>query len=192
MALYNENEQLLCKMFLSSFGEIASKWFYKLLKGTVKSWKGLIEMFMARFVKHKLQPLKVDSLLALNISEGESLKAYAKRYYEVFNRILACNQELAIVSFKNSLEDECPLRESLVKTLLKSMEELMAQIEKYARAKEDTPGTKTPKQDKRNSLSKRSRGNAGFNKQETGLRAAQAVTIVFRIPVYKVLERIGN
>ncbi|KAF5933962.1 hypothetical protein HYC85_030133 [Camellia sinensis] len=85
MALYNGNEQLLCKVFLLFFGEIASDWFHKLPRGTVKSWEGLVEMFMARFVMNKLQPLRVDSLLVLNISEGESFRAYAKMYYEVFN-----------------------------------------------------------------------------------------------------------
>ncbi|KAL7197965.1 hypothetical protein ACSBR2_020482 [Camellia fascicularis] len=58
MALYTENESLLCKVFPSSFGEIASDWFHKLPKGTIKSWKGLAEMFVARFVTNKLQPLK--------------------------------------------------------------------------------------------------------------------------------------
>ena len=90
--------------------------------------------------------------MALKIGEGGSLRAYAKRYYEVFNRILGCNQELAVVSFKNGLEDDCMLRKSLAKTLPKSMEELMARIKKYARTEEDTPGTKAPKQ--RNDLPK--------------------------------------
>ncbi|XP_028106970.1 uncharacterized protein LOC114306011 [Camellia sinensis] len=72
------------------------------------------------------------------------------------------------------------------------MEELMAWIEKYARAEEDTLGMKAPKQEKRNGSSKRDRGNTGSNRQETGLRAAQAVTTVFRIPIYKVLEMIRN
>ncbi|XP_028056588.1 uncharacterized protein LOC114260634 [Camellia sinensis] len=80
----------------------------------------------------------------------------------------------------------------LQKTLPKSIEELMAQIEKYARVEEDTSGTKAPRQEKRNGSPKRGRGNTGFNRQERRLRAAQAITIVFRIPVYKVLERIRN
>mgnify|MGYP003702625563 CR=1 FL=1 len=83
-------------------------------------------MFMARFVTNKSQPLRVDSLLALNISDDGGLRAYAKRYYEEFNRIQACNQELAVVSFKNGLDDDCPLWKSLAKTLPKSMEKLMA------------------------------------------------------------------
>ena len=112
-------------------------------------------MFVARFVTNKLQPLRVDTLMALKIGEDESLRAYAKRYYEVFNRIPECNKEVAVVSFKNSLKDDCLLRKPLAKTLLKSMEELMARIEKYARAEEDTPRTKASKQEKRNGSPKR-------------------------------------
>ncbi|GMP58624.1 hypothetical protein CsSME_00022225 [Camellia sinensis var. sinensis] len=149
-------------------------------------------MFVASFVTNKLQPLRADSLMALRIGKDESLRAYAKRYYEVFNRIPGCNQELAVVSFKNGLNDDCLLRKSLAKTLPKSIEELMARIEKYVRAEEDMPGTKASKQKKRNSPPKRGRDNTGYNSQETGLRAAQTVTTVFRIPIYKVLERIRN
>ncbi|XP_028067171.1 uncharacterized protein LOC114269978 [Camellia sinensis] len=192
MALYTENKPLLCKVLPSSFRKIPSDWFYKLAKGTVKSWKGLAEMFMARFVTNKLQPLRVDSLLALKIDEDESLRAYAKRYHEVFSRIPACNQEMVVVSFKNGLEDECPLRKSLAKTLPKSMEELMARIKKYVRAEEDTPGIKVFKREKGNDSPKRARGNTIVNRQKVELRAAQAVTTVFKIPVHKALERIRN
>ncbi|XP_028102511.1 uncharacterized protein LOC114301743 [Camellia sinensis] len=130
--------------------------------------------------------------MALRIGEDESLMAYAKMYYEVFNRIPRCNQELVVVSFKNGLNDDYMLQNSLAKTFMKSMEELMARIEKYARTKEDMPGTKASKQEKRNGSLKRDRGNTNFNRQETRLRAAQTVTTVFRIPIYKVLERIRN
>ncbi|XP_028067932.1 uncharacterized protein LOC114270608 [Camellia sinensis] len=145
MALWSGNEQLLCK-------------------------EGLAEMFMARFVTNMAQPLRVDSLLALKISDGEGLKAYAKRYYKVYNRILACNQELAVVSFKNGLDDNCPRQKSLAKTLPKSMEELMSQIEKYARAKKETQGKGTPKQEGRNGSLKRDRGNTGIDQPKIGMR----------------------
>ena len=36
-------------------------------------------MFVARFVTNKLQPLRVDALMALRMSEDEGLRAYAKR-----------------------------------------------------------------------------------------------------------------
>ena len=134
---------------------------------------------MARFVTNKLQPLRVDALMALRISKDEGLRAYAKRYYEVFNRIPECNQEVAVVSFKNSLKDDCALQKSLAETLPKNMEELMARIEKYARAEEDTSGTKETKQEKENGSPKRGRGNNRTNKQEAELRTAQAVTTVF-------------
>ncbi|XP_028101287.1 uncharacterized protein LOC114300628 [Camellia sinensis] len=145
MALYTGNEPLLCKVFPSSFGQIASHWFHKLSKGTMKSWKGLVIMFVVRFVTNKLQLLRVDSLMALRIGGDESLKAYAKRYYEMFSQIPRCNQEVAVVSFKNGLNDDYLLRKSLAKTLQKNMEELMARIEKYARAEEEMPGAKASK-----------------------------------------------
>ncbi|XP_028092763.1 ribulose bisphosphate carboxylase/oxygenase activase 2, chloroplastic-like [Camellia sinensis] len=56
------------------------------------------------------------------------------------------------------------------------MEELMARIEKYARAKEDTPGTKALNPEKKNGSPKRGQHDGGYNKPEIGLRATQAVT----------------
>mgnify|MGYP003702788069 CR=1 FL=1 len=64
------------------------------------------------------------------------------------------------------------------------MEELMARIEKYARAEEDTPGTMAPKPEKKNGSPKRGQGDGGYNKPEKGFRAAQAVATVFRISIY--------
>ena len=72
------------------------------------------------------------------------------------------------------------------------MEELMARIEKYARAEEDTSGAKEIKQEKGNGLPKRGRGNNVTSRQKAELRAIQAVTTVFRIPIYKVLDQIQN
>ncbi|XP_028126251.1 uncharacterized protein LOC114322996 [Camellia sinensis] len=117
MALWSENGQLPYKMFPSIFWEIALDGFHKLPKGCVKSWEGLAKIFVARFVTNRLQPLRVDSLLALKINDGESLRAYAKRYYEVYNRIPACNLELAVVSFKNGSEDDYLLQQSLANAL---------------------------------------------------------------------------
>ena len=96
MALYSGNEPLLCKVFPSSFVEIASDWFHTLPKGSVKTWEGLAEMFVTRFVTNKLQPLRVDALMALKITKDEGLRAYAIRYYEVFYHNPACNQEVAL------------------------------------------------------------------------------------------------
>ncbi|XP_028099145.1 uncharacterized protein LOC114298725 [Camellia sinensis] len=123
MSMWSGNEQLLCKVFPSTFGEITSDWFLKLLKGLIKRWEGWAEMFVARLMM-------------------QSLRAYAKRFYELYNWISTCNQELAVVSFKNDLEDDCLLQQSLAKTLPKSMEDLMARIEKYACEEDDKKSKK--------------------------------------------------
>ena len=72
------------------------------------------------------------------------------------------------------------------------MEELMARIERYARAEEDTLGTTETKQEKGYNSPKRGRGNNGSSKQEVGLGATQTVTTVFRTPIHKVLDKIQN
>ena len=53
-------------------------WFNILSKGSAKTREGLAEMFVARFVTNKQQPLRVDALMALRISEDEGLRATQK------------------------------------------------------------------------------------------------------------------
>ncbi|XP_028120059.1 uncharacterized protein LOC114317521 [Camellia sinensis] len=105
---------------------------------------------------------------------------------------LKSGDNLAPRRTKEDLRDYLQRKRQDAKALPKSMEELMVRIEKCARAEKDTLGTKASKQEKRNGSPKRGRANTSFNRQETELRAVQTVTTVFRIPIYKVLERIRN
>ncbi|XP_028062103.1 uncharacterized protein LOC114265481 [Camellia sinensis] len=74
------------------------------------------------------------------------------------------------------------------------MEDLMARIEKHARAKEDkrSKWESMTKQDKRNSSPKRSQNGAGNDNGESRLKAIQEVCTIFKILIYKILERIRN
>ena len=55
----------------------------------------------------------MDSLLSMSIREGESVKAYSKRYWEMFNEIDSDFDEVAIKTFKVGLPAEYGLRKSL-------------------------------------------------------------------------------
>ncbi|XP_028054677.1 uncharacterized protein LOC114258869 [Camellia sinensis] len=99
---------------------------------------------------------------------------------------------LAVISFKNDLDDDCPLRQSLAKTLPKSIKEFMARVEKYVKAEEDIKEKKTPKPEMRNGSPKRGRGNTGVDRSQTRVRAMLTFNRIFWIPIYMVLERIRN
>ena len=69
--------------------------------------------------------------------EGESVKAYAERYWEMFNEIDGDFDEVAIRTFKVDLPSEHGLRKSLTSKLVTSLRQLMYQVDKYKRIEDD-------------------------------------------------------
>ena len=50
MAVQSKSEALICKVFLSSLGLVAMRWFDGLREGSINSFKELTRAFGARFV----------------------------------------------------------------------------------------------------------------------------------------------
>ena len=50
IAVHSKNEALMCKVFPTSVGPVAMRWFDGLRKGSVSSFKELTRAFRARFV----------------------------------------------------------------------------------------------------------------------------------------------
>ena len=79
----------------------------------------------------------MSALLSLSMCDGETLKAYLGRYWEMYNEIDDNFGDVAINTFKNSLPAEHGLRKSLTGKLATSVCQLIDQIDKYKRVEED-------------------------------------------------------
>ena len=79
----------------------------------------------------------MDSLLSMSMREGESVKAYSERYWEMFNKIDGDFDEIAIKTFKVGLSSEHGLRKSLTGKPVTSLCQLMDQVDKYKRIEDD-------------------------------------------------------
>ena len=77
MAVHSKNKALLCRVFPSSLGPVAMRWFDDLEKGSINSFQELTRAFKARFVTCSRVPLPLDSLLSMTMSEGETMKTYS-------------------------------------------------------------------------------------------------------------------
>ena len=75
----------MCKVFLSSLGPMAMRWFDGLREGSISSFKELTRAFRSQFVTCSRVPRPLDSLLSIAMREGETLKTYLDRYWEMFN-----------------------------------------------------------------------------------------------------------
>ena len=113
MAVHSQDEALLCRVFPSSLGPMPMRWFDGLKTNSISSFKKLTQSFCSRFITCSRVPQPLDSLLSMTMREGESVKAYAERYWEMFNEIDGDFDEVAIRTFKVGLPSEHGLRKSL-------------------------------------------------------------------------------
>ena len=79
MAVHSKDEALMCKIFPSSLGSMAMRWFNGLKANSIDSFKKLTQSFGARFITCSRVPLPLGSLLSMSLREGETLKAYSDK-----------------------------------------------------------------------------------------------------------------
>ena len=80
MAVHSKNEVLMCKVFPSSLGLMAMRWFDGLGASSIDSFKELTRAFRSHFITCSKVPRPLDSLLSMAIQEGETLKMYSDKY----------------------------------------------------------------------------------------------------------------
>ena len=77
MVVHSKNKALLCRVFPSSLGPVAMRWFDDLEKGSINSFQELTRAFKARFVTCSRVPRPLDSLLSMTMREGETMRTYS-------------------------------------------------------------------------------------------------------------------
>ena len=137
MAIHSQDEALLCRVFPSSLGPMPMRWFDELRKNSISSFKKLTQSFYFWFITCSKVPQPLDSLLSMSMREEESVKAYAERYWEMFNEIDGDFDEVAIRTFKVSFPPEHGLRKSLTGKPVTSLRQLMDRVDKYKRIEND-------------------------------------------------------
>ena len=75
--------------------------------------------------------------MSITMQEGETLKAYSNRYWEMFIEIDRNFNDVAIRTFKVGLPTKHDLRKSLTRKPVRSVRQLMNRIDEYKRVKED-------------------------------------------------------
>ena len=196
MVVHSKNETLMCKVFLSSLGHVAMRWFDSLGASSIESFKELTQTFGSRFITCSRVPR--PSLLSMSMQEGKTLKTYLDKYWEMFNEINRDFDDVAIRTFKVGLPTEHDLRKSLIKKSVRSVHWLVDCIDEYKQVEEyqqqgKGKGKVIP-QERRDFRSDRY-NNYGPRRdfaRQSGPTAPQVVNTVFREPVHQVLEKIKN
>ena len=198
MAIHSKDEALMCKIFPSSLGPMAMRWFNGLKANSIDSFKKLTQSFGAHFITCSRVLLPLGSLLSMSMRDGETLKVYSDRYWEMFNEIDGSYDDVAIGTFKAGLPAKHDFRKSLTGKPVTSVRLLMDMIDKYRRIEEDQLQGKgkakvipLERRDSRLDRIQNNRPRRDFVVQ-SGFANAQAVNVVFREPVQKVLEKVRN
>ena len=121
MVVHSQEEALLCRVFPSSLGPMPMRWFDGLRTNSIDSFKKLTQSFCFRFITSSKVPQLLDSLLFMTMRERESVKAYAERYWKMFNEIDGNFDEVAIRTFKVGFPSKHGLRKSLISKLVTSL-----------------------------------------------------------------------
>ncbi|XP_050290927.1 uncharacterized protein LOC126729907 [Quercus robur] len=197
MAVHSRDEVLMCKVFPSNLGLMAMRWFDALKPNFIDSFKQLTQAFGSRLITSSRVPRPLDSLLSLSMREGETLKAYSNRYWEMYNEIKGNYDNVAISTFKRGLPTEHGLRKSLTRKPVTSVRQLIDRIDKYKRVEEDQQigkgKAKVVPQERRDFRSDRFNSSNRPRRdyaEQSGSSRAQAVHAVFREPLHKILEKV--
>jgi hypothetical protein len=63
----------------------------------------MAEAFMAWFITNSRKRKEMSTLLTMKLEDNETLKDYSIRFWETYNDIEACGEEVAIQTFKAGL-----------------------------------------------------------------------------------------
>ena len=107
--------------------------FDRLKTNSINSFKKLTQSFCSRFITCSRVPQPLNSLLSMSMREGESVKVYSERYWEMFNEIDGDFDEVAIKTFKVGIPSEHGLRKFLTGKPVTSLRQLMDRVNKYKR-----------------------------------------------------------
>ena len=113
------------------------RWFNNLKTNSIDSYKQLTQAFGFHFITNSRVPQSLSSLLSLSMHEGETLKAYSDRYWEMYNEMDGNFDDVVISTFKSGLPTEHGLRKSLIDKPITSVHQLMDRIDKYKKVEED-------------------------------------------------------
>ena len=61
----------------------------------------MAEAFVTCFITNCRRTKEMDALLTLKLEDGESIKGSATRFWETYNDIDNCNEDVAVRTFKS-------------------------------------------------------------------------------------------
>ncbi len=157
----------------------------------------MAEALVARFITNSRKTREMDALLTMKLEDNETIKEYSTRFWETYNDIDGCDEEVAVITFKLGLLPDTCLCQSLTKRPAPTVAKLMHKIDQFIRVEEDgggTTSTQTVTQPKVITPKPSVRSNNTTKSLSTPSNFVAptfwAFQTVFREPIYKLMEKI--
>ena len=113
------------------------RWFNGLKADSVDSYRQLTQAFGSRSITNSKAPQPLSALLSLSMRDGETLKTYSGRYWEMYNEMDGNFVDVTINTYKSNLPTEHGLKKSLTGKPATSVRQLMDRIDKYKQVEEE-------------------------------------------------------
>ena len=133
----------------------------------------------------------------MKLEANETLKDYSTRFWETYNDIESCGEEVAITTFKMGLPADSGLRQSLVKHPPANLGKLMYKIDQFIRIEEDgrKPTMDQTLAQPKPTIAKPAARSGNTSRNLSAQRNFMAPTFrafetVFKEPIYKFMEKI--
>ncbi|PIN12825.1 hypothetical protein CDL12_14553 [Handroanthus impetiginosus] len=133
--LYQYNDRVKCKAFISTLGESAQTWLSQLPSGSIHSFAQLCKLFLHQYATSKHFKKTSFSLFSLEQEKRETLREYIRRFTEAALEVSTIHKEVLANAFIKGLQDR-PFFSSLVKKPVEDFDELLVWAEKYVNLKE--------------------------------------------------------
>ncbi len=133
---------------------------------------------------------------------GETLKSYSTRYWEVYNDIDACDEDIVGKTFRFGLHEDSKLRKSFTKRPPINMAELMTRLEQHIRVEDDPKSSAKiaevaplvdrkaaqPEPQPESRRAKKAKSSTGTS----GTGICLAIYTTFKEPIYRLLPFIKD
>ena len=155
------------------------------------------EAFVRRFITNSRRPKGVDTLMMTKLGDNESIKDYSARFWETYNDIDSCGEDMAPQTFKLGLPPSTNLRQSLMKRPPTNLRKLMDRIEQFIRVEKDGGNTsavlpEVPAQPPSSKSQVRTGQTSKVTSVPTNFVAPsfKAFQTVFKELIYRILDKI--
>ncbi|KAM1371154.1 hypothetical protein ACFX2F_041535 [Malus domestica] len=114
MILYKNNNAFMCKNFTTTLQGEAQDWFHTLSPQSNQSFNELSFVFTKEYSSNRSIKMTSDHLFSIVKDPQETIRDYVKRFKVEKAKIVGCNEDIAIVAFRNRLPTEHPLFRKLI------------------------------------------------------------------------------